>query len=77
MTINSREIVQMTAVQLGCSEVRPEDRLIEDLDASSVDIVNLTVAIEDRFGVAIPEEDLASLRTVADLCALVTRLLGS
>ncbi|MCP4202715.1 MAG: acyl carrier protein [bacterium] len=76
MTVDTREITQMAALQLGCENVRLEDRLLEDLAASSVDLVNLTVALEDRYGIAIREEDVAALRTVADLHALVDRLLA-
>ena len=74
MTIDVREITQITALQLGCKNVQLEDHLVEDLDASSVDLVNLTVAIEDRYRIVVGEEDAATLRTVSDLHALVTRL---
>lgn len=77
MTVDARDITQMTGLQLGRKNVRLEDRLVEDLDASSVDLVNLTVAIEDRYQIAVREEDAATLRTVADLHALVTRLSDS
>lgn len=73
MSIDTREITRMVALQLGSEQVRFEDRLVEDLDASSIDIVNLTVAIEERYRIAISEEDTAVLRTVADVHALVTR----
>ncbi len=76
MTIDPREIAQMVALQLGCKDVRSEDRLIEDLGASSVDVVNLIGALEDRYGIAIGEEDVAVLRSVADVHTLVGRLSG-
>ena len=77
MTIDAREILQITALQIGCKRVELEDRLVEDLDASSVDLVNLTVAIEDRYRIVVAEEDAAKLRTVGDLYALVARLSDS
>ena len=77
MTIDAKDIAQIVGVQLGCANVRFEHRLVEDLDATSVDVVNLTVAIEDRYQIVVREEDAATLRTVADLHALVTRLSGS
>lgn len=75
MTIH--DIQQLVGLQLGRTTVRPEDRLYEDLGAESMDLVNLAVAIEDRFEVFIPEEDLADLRTVYDLYALVHRHLDA
>ncbi|MDH3745906.1 MAG: phosphopantetheine-binding protein [Acidobacteriota bacterium] len=77
MAVDAQDIVQLTRLQLGLSGVRLEDRLLEDLHVSSLDLVNLTVAIEDRFGISIREEDAATLCTVADLHNLVGRLSGS
>jgi acyl carrier protein len=64
-------VAEMVAIQLGHSRPQPTDRLIEDLGAESADLVNLAGAIDDRFGVFIGEEDLATIRTVADLEELV------
>ncbi len=71
------DIQQMVGLQLGRSTVNPEDRLYEDLGAESMDLVNLAVAIEDRFQVFIPEEDLADLRTVHDVYSLLHRYLNA
>ncbi len=67
-------VCEVVAVQLGRVAVRREDRLIEDLGAESADLVNLAAAIDDRFGIFIPEEELAEIRTVADLEKLISRL---
>lgn len=77
MAVDTRGILQLAAVQLGCKQVRLEDRLVEDLDASSIDLVNLTVALEDRYRITIREEEAATLHTVGDIHALVDRLSGS
>ena len=66
-------VAEMVAIQLGHAMPRPNYRLIEDLGAESADLVNLAGAIDDRFGVFIGEEDLAAIRTVADLEKLVSR----
>ena len=68
-------VAEMVAIQLGHAAPQPSDRLIEDLGAESADLVNLAGAIDDRFGVVIGEEDLAAIRTVADLEELVRRRL--
>ena len=67
-----RQIAEVVRAQLGCRHARPEDRLQEDLGADSADLLNLIVALEDRFGIAISEEDAATLGTVADLSRLVS-----
>ncbi len=71
------DVEEIVGLQLGRAAVRPEDDLYGDLGAESMDLVNLAVAVEDRFGVFIPEEDLATLRTVEDVYRLVVRLLAA
>ena len=66
-------VVEIVAIQLGCSSVRAGDRLLEDLGTESADLVNIAAAIEDRFELQISEEELAAVRTVADLTQLVGR----
>lgn len=54
---------------LGCEEakVTPEATLTGDLEADSLDAVELNMAIEDECGVSIPDDKLAALRTVQDI----------
>jgi acyl carrier protein len=60
-----REII---CEQLGVSEdeVTPDASFIEDLGADSLDIVELVMALEEEFGLDIPDEDADKLRTVGD-----------
>lgn len=77
MTTDQRPAVQETVeLIMGLEHVDPEDRLIEDLGAESADVVNLIAALEDRFGVAVAEEEIPELRTVADLQAMVKQRAG-
>jgi acyl carrier protein len=43
----------------------------DDLDADSLDLVELVMAMEDEFGVSIPEEELEGIETVAQVIDLV------
>ncbi|MBI2711166.1 MAG: acyl carrier protein [Actinobacteria bacterium] len=49
----------------------------EDLDADSLDLTELVMALEDRFGIEVPEDDLGDVRTVGDAVDLVMAKLGS
>ncbi len=52
--------------QLGVdeAEVTPEAKFIDDLGADSLDTVELVMALEEEFGVEIPDEDAEKITTV-------------
>ncbi|HEX7826632.1 MAG TPA: acyl carrier protein [Mycobacterium sp.] len=53
------------------TRITPDSRLIDDVGLDSVAFAVGMVAIEDKFGVALSEEDLLSCDTVADLEAAI------
>ena len=53
------------------SAVTEEARFKEDLDADSLDLVEFVMAVEDRFDVKIPEEELKGVLTVGQAIDLV------
>ncbi len=72
-------VCQLVADQLRqpLDKVTAEAHLIDDLDADSLDIVDLTIAVEEEFStdeiqLEIPEEDAAEIRTVQDLLDYLT-----
>ncbi len=68
------EIRRLLRDELGLSrEARTEDDLVADLQLDSVGLLTLVVGLEDRFRIALSEEDAAGVRTVSDLLALVSR----
>lgn len=48
------------------SRITPDSRFVDDLDADSLDQVELIMAFEEAFGVEIPDEVAEKVRTVAD-----------
>ena len=66
------EIRRVLRDDLGITrEVRAGDDLITDLQLDSVGLLTLVVGLEDRFRIALAEEDAAGVRTVQELAALV------
>jgi acyl carrier protein len=63
------EIKAIIVDVLNCDEEKVvlEASLSEDLDADSLDAVELGMAIEENLGVAISDEDLPNIKTVQDL----------
>ena len=56
------------------SEVTIEKSFVDDLDIDSLSMVEIAVQTEDKYGVKIPDEDLASLKTVGDAVAYIQKL---
>lgn len=73
MTIATDDVVELVRIQLGARNVQPSDRFQEDLDAESADVLNIVASAEDRWGVAIAEEEMIELSTVNDLLDLILR----
>jgi acyl carrier protein len=47
-------------------EVTPDKNFVDDLDIDSLSMVEIAVQAEDKFGVKIPDDELAKLTTVSD-----------
>lgn len=55
--------------QLGVNadQVIPEAKFIEDLGADSLDTVELIMALEEEFGIEVPDEEAEKLQSVGDV----------
>jgi acyl carrier protein len=52
-------------------QVKPDAKFGDDLDADSLDLVELVMALEEEFGVEVPEEELEGIETVGQAYELV------
>jgi acyl carrier protein len=57
-------------------EVRAESRWREDLDADSLAVVEITLALNDAFAIKIPDVDPENLQTVGQAFEIVADLVG-
>ena len=71
MTID--KVTELLAAQLNVAQgkIKPESRLIEDLGADSLDMIEMLMALEENFGISVPDEKAADLKTVADIAAFI------
>ncbi|MFZ5801485.1 MAG: acyl carrier protein [Candidatus Omnitrophota bacterium] len=62
------KISEIIVEQLGvkAEEVTPEASFVDDLGADSLDTVELVMALEEEFGIEIPDEDAEKIQTVGD-----------
>jgi acyl carrier protein len=58
------------------SQVTPEARFAEDLNADSLDLTEAVLALEDEMGIEIPEDEMENVKTVGQAIDLVASKLG-
>lgn len=60
------KIKEILLENLGCEEedIKLESNLIDDLGADSLDIVELSLALEENFDITVKDEDFEKLQTV-------------
>ncbi|MBL7158247.1 MAG: acyl carrier protein [Candidatus Omnitrophica bacterium] len=79
MSSAAEKIKSVIAEQLG---VKPEEvtetaKFVEDLGADSLDTVELVMALEEEYGVEIPDEDAEKLTTVGEAIKYIEEKLAS
>jgi acyl carrier protein len=74
-----QKVREIVADRLGVDpdEVTPEASFIEDLGADSLDTVELVMALEEEFGIEIPDEDAEKIQTVGDAIEYIQKHLSS
>ena len=71
MTFDKIKDIIIAQLAVEESEVNMDTNLMKDLSADSLDAVEIIMAIEDTFGIEIPDEDAEKFQTVEDLVKYV------
>ncbi|MCI6012749.1 MAG: acyl carrier protein [Firmicutes bacterium] len=71
MTFDKIKDIIIEQLQVDESDVNMDTNLMKDLSADSLDAVEIIMAIEDTFGIEIPDEDAEKFQTVEDLVKYV------
>lgn len=73
-----QEVIDIVVEQLGldAQDVTPEKSFVEDLNADSLDLTELIMTFEERFGFEISEEEAEKLKTVGDVIDYITKKKG-
>ncbi len=64
------KVVKIIAEQLGvedAGEITETTSLMDDLEADSLDAVEIVMSIEDEFGIEIPDEDAENFKDIGDI----------
>jgi acyl carrier protein len=75
---DTKAVLDILVEQLGVPEAQltPEARLEGDLGADSLTLVEITIALEERFNLSIPDEEWERVSTVGDVFEALVELLG-
>ena len=78
MDVSQDKIRQIIADQLGVKkeEVTDNAKFVDDLGADSLDTVELVMALEEEFGIEIPDEEAEKLITVGDALRYIEEKAG-
>jgi len=69
------QVVGIVAKHMGVDNkaIKLSDAILEDLNADSLDMVEMTMIVEDHFELSISEDKAESVKTVQDFCDLVRK----
>jgi len=78
MATIEKEVIDIIVEQLGvdAADVTLKKSFVEDLNADSLDLTELIMTFEEKFGFEISEEDAEKLKTVGDVVEYVTKRKG-
>lgn len=70
------KVCKLLASQLGieADSIRPEQEIVKDLGADSLDVVELMMALEDEYGVTLPEGEVENIKTVQNIVDMLEKL---
>ena len=69
----AKKVIEIVASQLEleADQIKPESSFTEDLKADSLAVVELVLALEESFGVEIPDEETEKIKTVGDAISYI------
>lgn len=64
-----KKVQDILVENLGCEleDITMDSHLVNDLEADSLDIVELSMALESEFNISVPDEDFEKLQTVKSI----------
>ncbi len=73
-----QEVIDIVVEQLGvdAQDVTADKSFVEDLNADSLDLTELIMTFEERFGFEISEEEAEKLKTVGDVIRYISQKKG-
>ncbi len=71
MTIDKVKEIISAQINKPVDEIKDDSKIVEDLGADSLDIVEMLMTLEEEFGITIPDEETTKMKTIADVANLI------
>ncbi len=62
------------ALNISVDKVTPDAKIVDDLGADSLDVVEMLSQLEEEYGIIIPDDEAENLVTVADVASAIEKL---
>lgn len=74
---DTNAVIEILTDALGVEEkqLAPEARLTEDLGADSLTVIEISMALEERFNLTLPDDAVERVQTVGDIFELLAEML--
>lgn len=61
------KVILSEQLNVKADKIKPESKIVEDLGADSLDVVELLMTMEDDFGISVSDEEAVKLKSVQDI----------
>ena len=67
-------IMPAEGLDISADTITPKSEVVKDLGADSLDVVELMMALEDEYGITLPEGEVENVKTVQDIVDMMEKL---
>ena len=71
MTIDKVKEMLSNQLNVEADKITKDSKIVEDLGADSLDMIEMLMAFEEEFGISIPDEQAMQMKTVKDIVELI------
>ena len=71
--MSNEKVKKLLAAQLnvGVDTIQDSSKIVEDLGADSLDMIEMLMSLEEQFGISVSDEEAEKLKTVGDVIKLI------
>jgi len=71
MTLDKVKEMLANQLNIEADKITESSKIVEDLGADSLDMIEMLMALEEEFGLSIPDDKAESLKTVGDIASFI------